>query len=260
MNGTTNKARSFILMTVLLGVVIVLASYFLLIAPVLSGASEANANADDQIAANDNTQIEVNKLKEQFAHIDEYNTQLAALQVQIPIAPMYPELQSMFAEIAAKHHVTIISLQFGAATQFDAPAPPADTEGDGTAAAPSPSPSPSPSPGTGGTDDASTGPGAAAGQYGIPVSVSVAGKYDDVMSTLQELQTGTGRIMLVSNVNLTRGTDGVPLAIAGLPAGIDTLGVFAGSTFVITSSTPTEQAPADDGSGTSPTPAPSASS
>jgi Tfp pilus assembly protein PilO len=252
MNNGTSKARSLIMLTALVAVVILIAAWFLLLSPVLSGAAEANANADAQEQSNADTQVQVNKLKQQYAQLPEYQAQLDALQTQIPTTPAYPDLQRMFAAIAAEHNVVITSLQFGSAVPLGAapPAPPTD-EGDGSEPAPSATPEP-----TTGTDGAATGdvPAAFAGLFGIPTSMTVVGKYEDVMSVLKELQSGTDRIVLVSTVALSRGADAT--TTASIP-GADATGVFSGSTFVLTSSTPTEVP--TDGTSASPTPSPSAS-
>jgi Tfp pilus assembly protein PilO len=259
---SNSKASSLILLTALLGLVILLAAYFFLINPVMSNASEANTNAAAQEETNANTQIEVNKLKEQYDQIDEYQAELAALQVQIPTAPMYPDLQRMFADIAQRHHVVITSLTFGVATPYQAASTSAATDdGTGTAAAPTPAPSATPSAGTDGTDgNTANGPAPVVGQYGIPVSVTVAGKYDNVMATLNELQTGTGRLVLINNIVMTKGADLTSSdgTAGAIPKDADTTGVLSGFTFVLTSSTPTEEATGDTGTGTSASPSPSA--
>ena len=262
MKNTNSKASSLILLTALLGVVILLAAWFFLISPVMNDAAEASTNASAQEETNANTQIQVNKLKEQFDQIDQYEAQLAALQVQIPTAPMYPELQRMFADIAQRHHVVITSLTFGVATPYAAASTSAGTDdGAGATAAPTPAPAASPTAGTDGTDGSTAnGPAPVAGQYGIPVSMNVAGAYDNVMATLLELQTGAGRLVLVNNIVMTKGADLTTSsgASTAIPKDADTTGVFSGFTFVLTSSTPSEQAPGDSGTGTSATPTPTA--
>lgn len=261
MKTSNSKASSLILLTALLGVVILLAAYFFLINPVMGDASEANTNAAAQEEANANTQVEVNKLKTQYAQIDQYQAELAALQEQIPTAPMYPDLQRMFAEIAQQHHVVITSLTFGVATPYQAASTSAGTD-EGTAASPAPTPAPSASPtaGTGGTDGSTAnGPAPVAGQYGIPVSVTVVGAYADVMATLEELQTGDGRLVLINNIVMTKGADLTSAAGGGsaIPKDADTAGVLSGFTFVLTSSTPTETAPGDSAANPSASPSPS---
>ena len=256
MNNGSSKSRSLILVSVLVALVILLASWFLLLSPVLSGAAEANSNAEQQEQTNDQTQVEVNKLKGQYAHLDEYQTQLGALQVQIPTSPSYPDLQRMFAAIAAEHHVVITTLQFGAAKPMATTPPPSAGAGDSTSPSPSPTPTPAPTTGTDGT--AAPGPTAVTGLYAIPVSLSVVGAYDDVMSVLKELQTGDGRLVLITDVTLNHGVAGSVTTPAG-GSTADTSGVFAGSVFVLTSSTPTE-APTDSGTSPSPSPSPSPSS
>jgi Tfp pilus assembly protein PilO len=265
MNKGNSKASSLILVTSLLGVVILVAAWFLLISPVLSGASEASTNAAAQEEQNANTQVEVNKLKEQYANLADYQQQLEGLQVQIPTTPMYPELQRMFADVAAKHGVVVTALQFGTAQPYVAAVVTTDSgidDGTDSAPAPSASPSPSPTPGADGSSGNANALRASAGQYAIPVTLTVAGAYDNVMATLKELQNSSGRLVLITDVTVSRSPDSLSSAGGALPKDADTTGVFAGSTFVLTSSTPTEQAPADSGTdaGTTPSASPTPSS
>ena len=255
MGGNNNKSRSFIMVAALVALAILLGAWFFLINPVLTGASDANASAAQQEQTNADTQVQVNKLREQFGHIDEYQAELEALQVQIPTSPLYPELQQMFSDVAAKYGVVITTLEFGIAEPLAVAAPVDEgTSTDEATPAPSPTPEPSASAEPG---DGTTGGGAVAtqGLYAIPVSVTVLGAYDNVMSALKELQTGTGRLVLVTDVTLTRELDKVAGISNGIP-GVDTTGVYEGSVFVLTSSTPTEANPNPDGTSPSPSPSP----
>lgn len=249
MNKNSNP-RSLVMLTALIAIVILVAAWFLLVSPMLTSASEANANAEEQENTNSNTEVEVNKLRAQFANMDQYQAQLTSLQVQIPVAPGYADLQRMFSAIANEHHVVITSLQFGTAAEMAQDAAAAD-DGSTDTSSPAPSPTPAPTAGDATADGSGTSAPSLAKLYAIPVNVAVTGAYDDVMSALKELQTGTGRIVLITTVTLTApnsATAGTPLV--GVPAG--ETGVFSGSTFVLTSSTPTEQ----PGSAASPSPSP----
>ncbi len=234
---------------------ILLASWFLLLSPVLTGAAEANASAAEQEQNNADTQVQVDKLRQQYAHLDEYQAELDALQIQIPTAPLYADLQKMFSDVAAKYGVVITTLQFGIAGTLTA-APPVDETAPTDGATPAPSATPDPT-ATADPGNGTPGGGAVAtqGLYAIPVSVTMLGAYDNVMSALKELQTGTGRLVLVTDVTLTRDIVTNVGASSGV-ADADTTGVYAGSVFVLTSSTPTEANPNPDGISPSPSPSP----
>lgn len=223
----SSKARSLMMLTALAAIIILAAGWFLLVSPVLSGASEANAQAEAQEQANENTQIEVNKLRQQYAQIDEYQADLDALQVQIPTTPKYAELQQMFADVAADHHVVITSLQFGTAVEVKQEVPASEPD-------PSASATPEPTASADASGDGSTGdtPKGITGLFGIPVSLTVQGAYDDVMSTLKELQTTVdSRIVLVTSVQLGEASASGPQA-SDDPS-VDTAGVFGGQVFVL---------------------------
>lgn len=250
-----SKATSYVLLTAVGALVILAAAWLLLISPVLTAAAEANEQALQQESMNDTTQIQVNKLQAQFANMDEYEAQLADLQLQIPTSQGYADLQRLFASVAEKHNVVITSLQFGNGTLLE---PAAAGEGEPTGettdpTVPSPSPSPQPTAGATGTDGtASADAPSLAKLYSIPVSVTMEGAYDDLMAAVNELQTGEARLVLVTTVTLSP-TD----ALEGESAG--TTAVFAGETFVLTSSALSEQSPegeSTDGSSPSPSPTP----
>jgi len=252
----TNKATSYILLTVLGAVVILAAGWFLLISPVLAGAADASEQALQQESTNQMTQIQVDKLEAQFANMADYEAQLAELQVQIPTSQGYADLQRLFASVAERHNVVITSLQFGSGTLLEQSAA-GDGSGQPTGettdpTSPSPAPSPAPTTGTTGTDGTTGEAPSASKLYSIPVSATMEGAYDDLMAVLNELQTGTARLVLVTNVTLSP-TD----ALEGEAAG--TTAVFAGETFVLTSSALSEQTPeggSTDGSSPSPSPTP----
>ena len=244
-----SKARSLILLVALAAVVILAAGWFLLILPVLTGASDANAQAQAQEDANAQTQIEVNKLRQQYADLPAYEASLASLQLQIPTTPQYAELQKMFASVAREHDVVISSLEFGSAAAL-VPAKPDSAPASGDSAS-SATPAPSASPGPDSTDGTG-GPKTVANLYGIPVTLTVAGTYDSVMEMLRALQTTVeGRIVLVTTVDLTHNDDGSTNAIQGAKG--DTTGVFGGLVFVLEDPNADKVA---DGSDASPSPSP----
>jgi Tfp pilus assembly protein PilO len=248
---TTSNARSLVLLTALGAIVIIAAAWLLLISPTLANASEANAQAAQQESANANTEVEVNKLRQQYANIDEYQSQLTTLQQQIPTDPGYADLQRLFAAVAEENSVVITSLEFGSALELETSNVAEDGEADDSAVTTDPEAEGGSAP----ADGDSTGTTAAGNLYGIPVSISVLGKYDDVMNTLKELQTMDGRIVLITNVTLSTATAPAP-GDKSETTGADTTGVFAGQVFVLTSSTPDEPVPDASGTDTSPSPSP----
>ncbi|MGC4174061.1 hypothetical protein [Demequina sp.] len=249
-------SRNIVMLTALAAVIIIAASWFLLISPVLASASEASEQAVQQEDANENTQVQVNKLKKQYAEMPQYEAQLTELQVQIPPTQMYAELQRMFADVAAKRNVVITSLEFGTATMLEQQKVAEDdaaTEEDPTAEEePATEEDPAAEQPAAG-DDGNSANANKSELYSIPVTLTIEGKYDDVLSALNDLQTGANRIVLVTGVELAPSTE--PDAEEGT-----TTATFTSETFVLTGTGLTEETPVEgetDGSSPSPSPEPS---
>lgn len=210
-NRTPNpKATGWVLGTVVIALGLSAGAYFLAIAPVMEETDAAREQTVATQAANDVLAIRIERLKGQFEHLDEYKAELAGLRSQVPseaqMAAYFRELQALAD--AAGVVVTALDTTLGqtyvppvpvaAAVPATEPATPA--EGSGTTSAEGAA-----------TTDASTGAvtaaeaeaGVPAGFVVIPVGVTAVGAYDNVVSFLNLLQTGTQRLYLVTGFTAT---------------------------------------------------------
>lgn len=215
MNGKpATRSRNWTIGTAVVSIAILLAAWFLGAMPLWTSASEATSTAVDQEASNDMTQIQVDKLRAQFAKIDDYKAQLAGLRIQVPTTLEHAEFQRQLAAIAKKNDVTVSRIEFSSSTEVDlsVDAAAALAAPLGSEAQPSASPSPtaaadSPSDGTTTTDESgasttSTGGGRKFKDfYVIPVKIELQGSYASVLATLEALQTSKQRLFLVTGLS-----------------------------------------------------------
>ncbi|HWJ84335.1 MAG TPA: hypothetical protein VNR62_02845 [Cellulomonas sp.] len=198
-----------------LAVVLMAASWLLLISPALASASETQDQATAAEQQNDILELQVAKLQADFKKIDEYRDQLAKARAQLPsdadLATYVRELNAM----AEKRDVTILSIT------------PSSPQPLTLAAAPTPAPAATDGAATEPTDGASAAPSAAdAAQAGataaaativtIPVSLDVIGSFSDTQSFLHDLQYSKQRLFLVDGLNGT--SQAKAAAGAGRPA------------------------------------------
>jgi|GEM_PF-1354583 len=255
-----SDARQWTIATVLIVVVILAAAYFLLISPMLAAASETNAAAAAQEETNANTQIEVNKLKAQFADIETYQAQLEELQQGITTSQRYADLQRLFAAVAANHNVVITMLEFGSAEPLKV-TPPKAAEPDPATEVPAEDPDQEPATTDGSTDDGTSdgttpegGADAVPGLYSISLNVTLTGDYNDVLNAVRELQSGTTRLILITSVTLSSLNATTPGEDTGGPALVTA--TLAGETFVLADTKAIEQEQGTEDAGAEPTPSP----
>lgn len=251
-------ARQWTIATILVVVIILAAAYFLLISPTLAQASETNAAAASQEEMNANTQVEVKKLQAQFEDIETYQAELEELQQGITTSQRYSDLQRLFASVAANHNVVITSLQFGSAEPLKITAP----DEDEPAAEETPAASPDEPPATDGSESEGSTDGAAAdpapkgvpGLYSISVSLTITGAYNDVLNAVNELQSGTTRLVLITSVSLTSLGDSA--AVEGASGEGLVTAVLSGETFVLANQDAIAEEEGTEEEGVEPTPSP----
>lgn len=205
---TGAKKGSWIGATVLGSVAIVVASWFLAINPTLSAASEVRAQTTQVKSQNDALAVKVAKLKADFAKLDDYKSQLTAMRKQIPTTAELSDYLRQLDGIAAAHAVTVTAVAPGSPTavvakaaQAPAPAPAATaTPTPGASATPVPTAAPNAGAAAAGAAAASAIP---AGFTDIPLSVTVLGSYDNTLAFLNDLQSATPRLFLVSGFTAT---------------------------------------------------------
>ncbi len=213
--------------TVFAAVVIGAATWFGAVSPTLSAAADLRAQTDQVSQSNDLLQTKVKKLAADFQNLPRYKQQLDALRVQIPTTAELSEFVRQVQQIATGHSVVVTSLAPGAAVAVTLAQPAAPPAAATPSADPSATPTASPSPtasassapvaGTGSTaSGSSAASGVPAGMAAVPVSMTVIGTYDNTLAFLNDLQTATPRLMLVSGIAGTAQKDAA--AGGGKPA------------------------------------------
>lgn len=206
------KKGTWIAGTVAAALAIVLASWFLAINPALSAAAEVRTQAADTRSQNEVLATKVAKLKADFAKLDQYKADLAALQVQIPTTAQLSDYLRQLDKIAAARSVTITAVTPGVpqavilattkAKAASAAAAASSSEGN-------PTPAPSPSAGSAASSktagaSASAASGVPDGLAAIPLSITVLGTYDNTLGFLSDIQNATPRLFLVSGFTGTK--------------------------------------------------------
>ncbi len=204
-----SKKSTWIGGTAFLAVVIMAMAWFLLVSPVLASADETRAQTEQTEQQNEILRTKVEKLKADFAHLEEYKAELADLQKGIPTTVSMSAYLRQLNDVAAAYGVVVTQITptnpQAVTLAAAAPGQPTDASGGVSTEVPAsdPTPSPSPSAAAGAQDgaDGSTAPGAAAvpaGLSAVPVSLIVIGTYQNTAAFLDGLQK-TERLFLVGS-------------------------------------------------------------
>jgi Tfp pilus assembly protein PilO len=192
-----NKAMPWVVGTVLAIVAILAGGWLLVISPAMAGADDSRAQAAASRDHNDQLRRQVATLKEQFTHLDQYNAQLAALQVQLPQNADLSALNTALQSTATAAGVTTTALS---AT------PPQAFLPVGNAVVPSSTSTSAASVTTdaaGSSAKQSASKPSFAGFYAIPVSITTVGGYDATLAFLDSLQNSSTRLFLVGTISAT---------------------------------------------------------
>ncbi|MBO1750448.1 hypothetical protein J4G33_01365 [Actinotalea sp. BY-33] len=211
---STSSARTWVIGTVVLSLLILVGAWFLAVTPKLAETQETRTYIEDERAREDTLRLQLATLEKQFAELDTYKAELAGLQEQIPVAASLPEYLRELQGLATTHGVTIVGVSPGAAATLELPAAapaaapvaaeePAEAEGEDITADPD-------------AQSAQPEPAPATRLVGIPVSLTVVGTYENVTAFLDGLQQGTDRLLLVTALSTT--TQQATEASGGRPA------------------------------------------
>lgn len=210
-----SKTGAWIGGAVVVALLMTIASWFLLISPVLASAGETSLQAESTRQSNAALEIKVDRLAEQFTHLDEYKAQLADLRTQVPTDAELAAYLRRIDELAQASSVTVVDVSPGTPVAFlpvvTAPVTSGDSTVDATTEkvegseetteeAPAPAP-------------ASAAP---AGMVNVPLSMTVVGTYEHVLAFTNALQTTPGRLFVLNSFNGTAQKDAE--ASAGRPA------------------------------------------
>lgn len=193
-----SKAGSWIGGAVLVAALACVAAWFLLLSPRLESVDSLKAETASVNDQNDILELKVEKLKVQFAKLDEYKAEIAAIQIQIPTTALLADYTKQVNEIAQANGVVVTVLAPGAPFEF-LPAPPS---------------APADAPAADATAPAA--PAQIPGFVAMPFSMTLVGPYANTQTFLDQLQTGTQRLFLVTA--LTGGSQPEGEAAGGRPA------------------------------------------
>ena len=166
------KTRTWSAATAGLCVLLILAAYFLLIAPQRAEAADLRDQTVAQDTANAQTRLKIQQLKAQYAQLPAKQAELAVIKQQLPDNPALPTLVRTLSSMADSAGVTLVSL---------APAPPAPFAGT-TAAAPAAVVAPT---------GAAPAAGAGTQLLGIATNMVITGDYASSTLFVQKLQAAS---------------------------------------------------------------------
>ena len=173
-----SKTRTWSAATAGLCVLLIVAAWFLLIAPKRAEAADLRDQTVAQDQANQQTRLKTQQLKAQYAALPAKQAELATIRQQLPANPALPTLIRMLSAMADASGVTLVSL---------APAPPAPFVGVAAPAAAVAAPVAAPV--AAGTTPAT---GASTTQLlGIATNLVVKGDYAGSTLFLQKLQAAS---------------------------------------------------------------------
>lgn len=180
----STRTSRWVAATAVLSVVLVAATWLLLIGPRRADAARLREDRVSAQASNDNLRLQIAQLKSQFAQLSTKQAELAAVQQELPPNAELPALVRNLNAIAGTAGVRLDSLTPGAASYVNpTAAAPVGTAG-GAAAAPKP------------------------GLVSIPVAVVVTGDYFQAALFLRKLQTQLHRGFLINSLAVKPGDSG----------------------------------------------------
>jgi Tfp pilus assembly protein PilO len=198
-----SMTRRWSLLTAVLIIGILAASWFLLVSPKRSDASAISAKATAQQASNDALVQQLNQLKAQSLDLPKQKAQLAVMRKQIPDNPALPTLIRDLTAAGKKVGVEVVSMKPGPPTAaavtvpVAAPVPPAGGTDTTAAAADTTSTTAK------GASPTAVGP-AAAPLYLVPLQMEITGSYFEVEQFINKLE-GIQRTFLLTGFTLKPG-------------------------------------------------------
>ena len=205
---------------VVLGIgAIVLLGWFLGISPALTQGSAAAAQTQQVSDQNAVLRASGDKLKAQFAKLPQLNSQLTALQAEVPGSPALDGFLDQLQGLAQLSGVTISSFTAGEAVPYGGTAAaaaaavpllkPTGTSTASPTASPTPNPTPTPSAGvstaTGTLTVTQPSASLRARLFTVPLTLGINGSKEQVMAFTNASQLNS-RFFLVTHVSLVGGS------------------------------------------------------
>jgi len=201
----TNKTSTWVGGTVVLAVLMLVATWFVGVSPTIAATSTAHADAEAAETRNVQLQADLDRLAQQFAELDASKAELASIERQIPTDAQLAAYIRTVQTVAEEVGVVLIGYDVGqpelvVPVEGEAPAEPVTTTDSDEASDEA-------------TDEASdeatdeTGTSTPVtpasfvpidGFVGMAVTLSVIGAPDKVSAFVERVQTGTERLHLVT--------------------------------------------------------------
>lgn len=188
---TRNRNTVWVAGTAALALLMLVATYFLLVQPQRASASDLADQTQQVRDSNLAIQERTEQLKAQFATLGDEKQQLAADKASLPSSAELPQLLRQLDGYARTSGVTLTNVTPGTAEAFVA---------DGAAA-----------PATA----ASTGATSASGVLALPLSLQVNGSFAQVELFVKNVQADMKRYYAVSTLDLQNGEGGVAATLTG---------------------------------------------
>lgn len=194
----SSKATTWVGGTVVVALLILVATWFVGVSPVIAATSAAHADADAAEQRNVQLQADLDRLKQQFAELDASKAQLAEIQRQIPTEAQLAEYVRTVQATADATSVTFLGYTAGdpeAVVPVEAPAaaaaPADDAEGEEAEGAAAEE-------GTAETAPTPAGFVPIEGMVGMSVQLQVVGTPANVAAFVEQVQTAVERLYLVT--------------------------------------------------------------
>lgn len=229
-----NKSRVWMAGTMLLCVLLAVASWFMLIGPKRAQAAELEVLAVDVQSQNSQLESRIAQLKVQFAELPQRQAELAVIKQAMPEETALPTLVRDLDAIAAASGVTLMTLSPGVPVTVPTAVAVAPVPADGTA----PAEGAAPAEGDAAASPDVTATAVPAGDVlvSIPTSMVIVGDFFESELFLKKLQAEIPRAFLVQTLTIQAET--VPAEAAGgkpATANGDVTMTVAGSVFVLRS-------------------------
>lgn len=195
------KTTAWVAGAVVAATAIAAAAWFVAINPTFGQAATQRQAAADQRDHNDLLRMQIDRLKADYAHLDEYKAQLADLRTKVPTTGDLAELTRQIQTLADTSGVTITDMSPSipvVVAPAAAPQPAPTESSDGTATG---------SDSTNSSAGATDGSTAAAtetgldGFYTIQLQLTSVGTYQQTITFLDSLQQSMARLYVVYRVD-----------------------------------------------------------
>lgn len=204
--------KMWIIFSSLLALVLAAVAWMLVMSPVRDASTKLKSDAQSVEGSNEILSAKVAKLRTQFAQIDDLRKELGEFQTQIPATVSYTGITDEIDRAVEKSEVALLSVSAEEAispvTPFTAikvepknvdPNAPEGTSESAEAAAPADSEPKTVS----GAPPTKTGALSTNvdGFFQLPLTITVQGSYDDILTFTQELQQGSERAILAYSIS-----------------------------------------------------------